>query len=206
MLSSFALQAGTTLGDRSACPVMPAGAAFASLCFQPGTWRTTLCLTCCKSLKQATQPSTKNAALSQARGVLVLCHALPMHHSKARSRLQSNARNPAYDLGAWRASPKSEERPAGPAADPGHAADALPAIYQRVRAKPALWGARFAEPGPDALNGTRFAGLEGNIANGYANALIQVLAYSKYLLKPKMHPQNRSPEHLPWCDDKAIRV
>ena len=123
--------------------------------------------------------------------------ASPVYHSKARSRLQTNARNPAYDLGAWRTSPKGEERPAGPAADPGHAADALPAMYRRVRAKPALWGARFAEPGPDALNGTRFAGLEGNIANGYANALIQVPAYPAPLIKPNNFELN------PWAQSMA---
>lgn len=90
-----------------------------------------------------------------------------------------------------------------PAADSGQVANALPAMYRRVRAKPALWGARFAEPGPDALNGTRFAGLEGNIANGYANALIQVLAYSTYLLNP-VNPESMNPEHIPWCDYNAL--
>jgi len=53
-------------------------------------------------------------------------------------------------------------------------AGALPAMYRRVRSKPQQWGGRFEDAGPDALNATRFAGLEGEIANGYANSLLQV--------------------------------
>ncbi|KAK9843491.1 hypothetical protein WJX81_005692 [Elliptochloris bilobata] len=73
--------------------------------------------------------------------------------------------------------PKAEVRLANAAQQGGHAGDGLPAMYRRARAKPALWGARFADAGPEALNGTRFAGLEGEIANGYANSLLQVLYF-----------------------------
>ena len=53
-------------------------------------------------------------------------------------------------------------------------------MYRRVRAKPQAWGGRFDDGGADALNATRFAGLEGEIANGYANSLLQVRSLHGY--------------------------
>ena len=70
---------------------------------------------------------------------------------------------------------KREERPdAAVGGADGAGGDDLPAMYRRVRAKPQAWGGRFDDAGADALNATRFAGLEGEIANGYANSLLQV--------------------------------
>ncbi len=70
---------------------------------------------------------------------------------------------------------KREEGPdAAVAGADGAGGDGLPAMYRRVRAKPQAWGGRFEDAGTDALNATRFAGLEGEIANGYANSLLQV--------------------------------
>lgn len=71
--------------------------------------------------------------------------------------------------------PRARDAAAHAAGDKGAPrAGALPAMYRRARGKPQQWGGRFEEAGPDALNATRFAGLEGEIANGYANSLLQV--------------------------------